>query len=118
MHCRFSRPFPLQSVVQNFAPAPRAAVLPTRLRDLQLAVLRLAPPFDALAEGYRAALAEFLEQNKIASPVAPVGRHPASARETAGLAETLAKLDALDARRRDVEARFDSLSQTRKPDGP
>ena len=34
----------LQSAVQNFAPAPRETILRTKLRDLQLAAFRLAPP--------------------------------------------------------------------------
>ena len=108
----------LQSALQNFAPVPRDSVLPTKLRDLQLAVFRLAPPFDALAEGYRAALAEFLEKNKISSSATPAGRHPAAASETIGLAETLKKMDVLDARRREVETKFDSLPQNLNPVGP
>lgn len=108
----------LQAAVQNFEPAQRDSVLPTKLRDLQLAVFRLAPPFDALADGYRAALAKFLENNKTASPAAPARKHSATASPAAGLAETLKKMDDLDARRREVEAKFDSLPQNLNPVGP
>jgi hypothetical protein len=101
----------LQSALQNFAPASRDAVLQTKLRDLQLAEFRLAPPFDALADGYRAALADFFEKNKSSASSASAGKHPAGLDQAVGIAETLKKIDALDARRREVEAKFDSLPQ-------
>lgn len=103
-----------QSALNNFTPAQRAAVLPTRLRDLQLAEFRLAPPFNALAAGYRAALADFLGERK----TAPAGKHGVPQRHAAGLAETLKKLDALDANRRAAEAKVDSLARSLNPAAP
>ena len=76
----------MQSAIRSFDAAQQSVVLETKLRDLALAQLRLTPPFAALAEGYRAALADFLM------------------RKRASLKNTLKRLDALDAWRRAAEA--------------
>jgi hypothetical protein len=83
----------LQSAIRSFDAAQQSVVLETKLRDLALAQLRLTPPFAALAEGYRAALSDFLM------------------RKRASLKNTLKRLDALDAWRRAAEAAI-------KPDLP
>jgi hypothetical protein len=114
MHVEIS----LQSAVQNFAPVPREAVLRTKLRDLQLAAFRLAPPFDALAAGYCAALTDFLDQGKNVSRRSPVSKHPVAPRHAADIAQTIRKLDELDARRRAVEAQFEALPQSLNSAGP
>ena len=117
----------LQAVLKNLPPDQRDAVARIKLRDLALVELRLAPPFGELADGYRAALADFLGEQKksapvavtdthgpalnpkvgigapIVSPAGPAADHAAPAK--ASLGETLKKLDALDRRRREANAR-------------
>ena len=117
----------LQAVLKNLPPDQRDAVARIKLRDLALVELRLAPPFGELADGYRAALADFLGEQKksapvsvtdthgpalkpkvgigapIVSPAGPAANQAASAK--ASLGDTLKKLDALDRRRREANAR-------------
>ena len=83
----------LQAVLKNFPPKQQVEIFQTKLRDLELIQLRVTPPLAAMADGYRQALADFLGGSKKG-----VFHRPASA------SATLKKLDALDARRRDVEA--------------
>ena len=93
----------LQAVIRNFDSAQQTAILQTKLRDLELAQFRLAPPLVALAAGYRAALADYLgqRQDTVPRPVwqAVMGRGP-----SASASDTLEKLDALDAQRRTIES--------------
>lgn len=102
----------LQSALKNFEPGPRDTVLRTKLRDLELAEFRLAPPFNMLAEGYRSALADFLGEGKKSPGGVSIGRFSKIMRHAVTVAETLEKLDALDANRRAVEAKFDALPQS------
>jgi hypothetical protein len=96
----------LQSAVQNFTPPRQTEILQTKLRDLDLVQLRLAPPLAALATGYRMALAEFLGvAGKRAS-----GRHLQT--DTEGL---IKRLDDLDANRRDLA---DKLERMQPPGSP
>jgi hypothetical protein len=96
----------LQAAVQNFAPPRRTEILQTKLRDLELVQLRLAPPLAALADGYRTALAEFLGvAGKRAS-----GRHLQA--DTEGL---IRRLDDLDARRRDLVDKLERMSPPGSP---
>ena len=99
---------PLQSALRNFTEAQQADVLPTRLRDLELAQFRLAPPFAALAGNYRNVLADFLGERKKAPSSSNTGKNPPAMRRRTSLGETLKKLDALDARRREAEARLEA----------
>ena len=46
----------LQAVIRNWDPARRDALLQAKLRDLELAQLRMAAPLVALTDGYRRAL--------------------------------------------------------------
>ncbi|MEY4916390.1 MAG: hypothetical protein RL616_303 [Verrucomicrobiota bacterium] len=98
----------LQAAVQNFTPAQRESVLQLKVRDLELAQFRLAPPFSALAAGYRAALADFLGQASqvvnAASPKQPTPLH----RSSANVMPTVKKLNALDARRREAELKLEA----------
>jgi hypothetical protein len=98
----------LQAAVQHFTPAQRESILRLKVRDLELAQFRLAAPFSTLAAGYRAALADFLGQ--ASRPVAPAipRQSAASVRSGANVAPTLKKLNSLDARRREAEARLDA----------
>ena len=98
----------LQAALQNFSTAQRESVLRLKVRDFELAQFRMAQPFGVLAAGYHAALAEFLGNNgKISRPPA-TGKHGSSAAYKPGVASALKKLDALDARRREAEARLDA----------
>ena len=73
----------LQAAIQNLPPAQRDMVVRVKLRDLALVELRLAPPFGELAEGYRAALADFLGEQKPSAPV-PVSSHAGDVLKTTG----------------------------------
>ena len=99
---------PLQSALRNFTPAQQDAVLPTKLRDLELAQFRLAPPFATLAGSYRNVLADYLGKWKKTSGGTVAGRTAPAMRRRAGLEDTLKQLDALDLRRRETEARLDA----------
>jgi hypothetical protein len=83
----------LQAVLQNFSPDRQVEIFQTRLRDLDLIQLRLTPELAPVADGYRQVLADFLGERK------KTARH-----RPAGTAATTKQLDALDARRREVES--------------
>lgn len=94
----------LQETIRNFPAPERTALLQTKLRDLELARLRMATPFAQLIDGYCAALGDFLGEKKN-NPSAN-SKYPVPMRRLASAVDTLKKLDALDARRREVEARL------------
>jgi len=94
----------LQAALQNLSPDVRDWQVRIKLRDLALVELRLAPPFGQLAEGYRAALADFLGENKKAAANAGANHHSSVMKRQASISDTLKKLDALDRRRREIEA--------------
>jgi hypothetical protein len=95
----------LQAAIENLSPPERDAVVLSKLRDLALVELRLAPPFGQLADSYRVVLTDFFgEQNKPA-PVSGTNKHAPTMNRKASLAVTLNKLAALDRRRREAEAR-------------
>ena len=92
-----------QAVIRNFDRARQVAILQSKLHDLQLSQLRLAAPFAVLADGYRVALEEYLDPGKRpARPMLHAGKHPPLVSTRPTLAETLKRLDALDAQRREV----------------
>ena len=98
----------LQTAIENFSPAQRESVLRLKVRDFEIAQFRMAIPFNALADGYRAALAEFLgDKTKISRPTANGRRGEIAAYKTPN-SSALKKLDALDARRREVEVKLDA----------
>jgi hypothetical protein len=92
----------LQAVIRNFDPEHQNAILQTKLRDLQLAQLRIAPQLAALTEGYRRALADYLGQHK-ASPGVTRIKNMVIAPQKADASKTLKTLDALDDQRRTLE---------------
>ena len=94
----------LQTAIRSFDAAQQATVLPTKLRDLELAQFRLAPEFAALADGYRRALADYLGERNNSSP-GSVTRHMMNSHR-AGKSETIKKMDALDAKRRELEIKL------------
>lgn len=97
---------PLQAALRNFTRAQLAEILPVKLRDLQLAQFRLAPPMAALAGSYRQVLADFLDGQKNNSSVASSRRLAPEPQPPTAVAGALKQLDALDARRREVESRW------------
>ena len=64
----------LQAVIRNFDSARQTAILQTKLRDLELAQLRMAQQLAALTDGYRRALAAYLGENNRAAPAPPFGK--------------------------------------------
>ncbi len=98
----------LQAALQNFSGAQRESVLRLKVRDFEIAQFHMAVPFSGLASGYRAALAEFLgaQEKDFRAPVS--GRRGVVNVYNPGMTTALKKLDALDARRREAEAKLDA----------
>ena len=92
----------LQAVIRNWDRARQGAILQTKLRDLELAQLRMAAPLVVLTDGYRRALADYLGLGKRPSFVMRWIKHPFTSSSKLTLEATLQKLDALDARRRAI----------------
>ena len=84
-----------QSAIRNFEPARQIEILSARLRDLELAEYRLAPPLNGLAAGYAKILSDYLHARKKVFFL----RRP-------GPATTISRLDAQDVRRREVESKL------------
>jgi len=98
----------LQDAIRNFEPAQCTAILEIKRRDFELAEFRMTQPFASLADGYRAVITGFLGGTRKTSRSTLTGRHNAPMRRPADVAETVKKLDALDARRREAEAKMDA----------
>jgi len=94
----------LQAVIRNWDPARQAAILHVKLRDLELAQLRMAAPLAVLTDGYRQALADYLGLGNSPSFVRRWIKHPFTSSSKLTLEDTLQRLDALDARRRAIES--------------
>jgi hypothetical protein len=93
----------LQAVIRNFNSPEQTAILQIKLRDLNLAQLRMAPQLAVLTAEYRLALASYLGQNKQAAPVFHRDKRT-GVLPKASSGDTLKELDALDAKRRTIEA--------------
>jgi hypothetical protein len=93
----------LQTVIRNFDPQRQMSILQNKLRDVQLAELRMAPQFAQLADGYRLALADYLGEGPVPTRVI-LGKNSAPRSSRASAKATLKKLDGLDARRRTIES--------------
>jgi hypothetical protein len=91
----------LQAVIRNFDSERQTAILQTKLRDLELAQLRMAQPLAALTDGYRRVLTTYLGENNPAASAPSWQKGSESKRASAP--ETLKKLNALDTLRRTVE---------------
>jgi hypothetical protein len=98
----------LQAALQNFSETQRESVLRLKVRDFELAQFRMAAPFNGLADGYRAALTEFLGDKKKISRPSIAGRRGEVSTYKTGMTTALKKLEALDARRREAEAKLDT----------
>ncbi|HEX7652759.1 MAG TPA: hypothetical protein VF607_04590, partial [Verrucomicrobiae bacterium] len=106
----------LQNAIQNFTPEQCQEVLRLKLRDMEMAQLRLAQPYAGLVAGYRQVIAEYLG-GKRAENVNGTGHLAASPRRFASRKETLKQLDTLDARRRAAEERMDANPATQNRSG-
>jgi hypothetical protein len=93
----------LQAVIRNFDSPKQTMILQTKLRDLELAQFRMASQLAVLTAEYRLALASYLGQDKQTGPVFH-GNKRALVPLKASSGATLKKLDALDAKRRTIEA--------------
>jgi hypothetical protein len=89
----------LQSVILNFDAARQTEILRTKLRDLEMAQFRMAPSLAVLTAEYRNTLAAYLGDSRPTRVALALNRH-ATGRISA--ADTLKRLNALDARRRAI----------------
>ncbi len=85
----------LQAVLQKFAPGQQGEIIQTRLRDLELIQFRLTPALAGLSDGYRKVLLDYLGAHK-----------KFFSRQSSAVSAAVKELDALDARRREVEAKL------------
>jgi hypothetical protein len=92
-----------QAVLRNFDRPRQVEILQPKLRDLELAQLRMAASFAVLVDGYHRALADYLNPVKRRIPVPHFGKHPPVVSSQVAVADTVKKLDALDAQRRAIE---------------
>ena len=95
-----------QAVIRNFEPPQRTEILQVKLRDVELAELRMAAPLVALCDGYRRALADFLGQQAPPTSTRTLGKHPTGAPKAGDVRAALKKLDVLDAQLRATEAQI------------
>jgi hypothetical protein len=93
----------LQAVIRNFDSSEQTKILQTKLRDLELAQLHMAPQLAVLTAEYRLALAGYLGQDQRPVPAFYGNKRKWVSSETSS-GDTLKKLDALDAKRRAIEA--------------
>jgi hypothetical protein len=93
-----------QDAIRDFTPAQRTAVFQIKLRDLQLAQLRMAPQLAALTAEYRRVVDGYLGEHSNIVHAPRFSRRSMSQGTSAR--ETVKKLDALDVRRNAIEARI------------
>ena len=108
----------LQDAIRNFRTAQLTAILEIKRRDFELAQFRMAQPFAILADGYRSAITDFLGEGRKATRVAKAGKRAVAARDGLGVEETVKRLDILDARRRELEAKLDGAEAAQKTLNP
>jgi hypothetical protein len=101
----------LQDAIRILDPSQQAEALQTKLRDLELAQLRMAAPLVALNDQYRRALAAYLGERGGASAPQRWVKHPPPMPSTG---DTLKQLDALDAQRHALEAVVQADVMTRQ----
>ena len=99
---------PLQGVIQNLPAAQQMTIFQTHLRDLRIAQFRMAPQFIALTDAYCRVLAGYLGERLETAPRSSSTRRPVAAPMRLSAAEAVKRLNALDSRRRTVEAAIPS----------
>jgi len=106
----------LQDVVRNFDSDRQATVLQTKLRDLGLVEWRMTPQFAVLADAYHRALADYLGSRSGTAPAARSAvTRPPSPPPNKSVADTVGKLDALDAQLRALEKPVKPQIPAQKP---
>ncbi len=98
----------LQSAIQNFEPPRQTAILQTKLRDLDLVQLRIAPQLANVSNDYRTALADFLGERGKKSFFHFKAHSSPVHHDKADVEAMINKLDALDEKRRQIEATLDN----------
>jgi hypothetical protein len=93
----------IQTVIRSFDSERRNSILQTKLRDLQLAELRMSVQFAPLTEQYRSVIANYLGERQSSPRPVILGKHPVVVTAKLNAQKTLKKLDALDAQRREME---------------
>ena len=94
----------VQAVISNFDPDRQTVVLQAKMRDLDRAHWRMAPQFVALTDAYRRVFADYLGGLNGGVPASVKGlKNPQGQRQKCSAADTIKKLDALDAQRRAIE---------------
>ena len=96
----------LQAVIKNFQPAQKNSALQNKMRDLQLAELRMSPQFAVLTEQYRQVVSDYLGQT-------PAPQHAIVKRNYVQFIkisppDAIKRLDALDAQRRQIETALEN----------
>ena len=94
----------LQAVIRSLDPARQSAILQTKLRDLDLAQLRVARPYAVLTAEYRRALGSYLGDRPANASAPTWATRVYRSLRRPSAASTVKKLDALDAERRSLEA--------------
>ena len=88
----------LQAIIREWDTLRQTPVLQSKVRDLELARLRIAPEFGELVEEYRRVLAGYLQRREKEILVLPVSK-PFQRTLKPLVRETIRQLDLLDARR-------------------
>jgi hypothetical protein len=86
----------LQTAIRSLDAPQQTDVLHAKMHELAFAQMHIAPDYAALANGYRVALADFLDEPRKNFPVSLFHRK-------AGVKETLKILDTLDRQRREID---------------
>ncbi len=100
----------LQQAVRVFESSRRDDILRAKLRDIQLAELRLVSSLAVVAAGYEDALAGFLGEKRNHSVLLSPHKSVAARRTPADITSLIKKLDALDIHRQKIVARVESES--------
>jgi len=87
----------LQRVIQSFDPARQSAILQTKLRDLEIAQLRMAPSLAVLTAQYRNVLAAYMGEPRPTRGSRQINKQVF---EKISAPAAVAALNSLDARRR------------------
>jgi hypothetical protein len=92
----------LQAVIRNLEPERQAPILRTKLRDLEVAQFRVAPPYAMVTAEYLRAIHSYLGDRPPNAPKPNWAFRLYRSLQKPSAATTVKKLDALDARRRDI----------------
>ena len=105
----------LQTVIRNFDANRQMEILQTKARDLQVAELQMSPQFASLTESYRDALTAYLGERNSPPAKLILEKHFGSTPRKITAGDTLKKLDAIDAQRREIESSLDRPNSGQMP---